>query len=115
MYLHPHNLYKGDICMTIEIFIIGLTACSLFTGLLTEAMKKMLNDANKDYKSNILAAICSVIVSVIVIVAYALITSTAITVPFVTSCVLLVILSWLCAMVGYDKVIQTIAQIMQKD
>ena len=100
--------------MTIELFIIGLTACSLFTGLLTEAVKKLLDDGGKSYRSNILAAICSVVVAAIAVVAYVLITSTPVTVPFVTSCVLLTIMSWLCAMVGYDKVIQTIEQIIAK-
>ena len=100
--------------MSIEIFLIGLMTCSLFTGLVTEAVKKLLDDSGKTYKSNILAAICAVAVAVIAIVAYTLIASVPISVMYITSCVLLTILSWLCAMVGYDKVIQTIAQIIQK-
>lgn len=100
--------------MTIEIFIIGLTACSLFTGLCTEAVKKLLDEANKTYRSNMLAAICSIITAAIATVAYTLISEIMVTVPFITSCVLLAIMSWLCAMVGYDKVRQTIEQILTK-
>lgn len=100
--------------MTIELFLIGLTICSLSTGLVVEAIKKMLNSSHINYNSNIIAAICSIIVATIVTTVYAINAHIIINVIYVTNSIVLVILSWLCSMVGYDKVVQTIKQIVSK-
>ena len=101
--------------MTLDIFILGIAVCSAFTALVTEAVKKMLEKDSKTYKSNVLAAICSIIVAAIVVVSYAILAEVQVTVQFVTLAILLCIFSWLCAMVGYDKVIQTIKQLTKKE
>lgn len=93
-----------------ELFATALVITSAITGLVTEALKKILDESEKKYKPNILAMIVSIVVSVCVIVGYVLYTDTAFTVQTAVVGVALIVLSWLCAMLGYDKVIQTISQ-----
>ena len=81
------------------------------TTLMTEAVKKWLDDLEFSYKPNILAGIQAIIVSVIVGTCWKVITGTKITPELIAWAVILIILSWLCAMVGYDKVKQTLLQI----
>ena len=101
--------------MTLEIFILGITICSAFTALVTEAVKKMFEKTEKPYNSNLIAAVCSIIVAAITVVVYAILSGIAVTTQFVTLAILLIIFSWLGAMVGYDKVIQTIKQLTTKE
>lgn len=93
--------------MTISIGSFILMVCAVMTGLIVEAIKKMVNVD----KPNILAAIVAVIVGIAVSVGYIILNH----IPFDTTAVLyvisIVVLSWLCAMLGFDKVVQTIAQI----
>ncbi|MCD7796818.1 MAG: hypothetical protein LUG95_04180 [Clostridiales bacterium] len=56
------------------------------------------------------AGIDATVVSVLVGVGYVLFTGIAFTTQVVISIVALVLMGWLCAMVGYDKVIQAISQ-----
>ena len=100
--------------MTLEVFIMGLTICSAATMLVTEAVKKMLENTSVKYNSNILAAICSVLVAVITTVVYGVLAKPEITAQFIVLGILLMIFSWIGAMVGYDKVVQTIRQILEK-
>lgn len=79
------------------------------TTLITEAIKKMVSD--EIYLKNILAAIVSVVVSIAVSVGYLILTHTAVTPEIIVYIITLIVLSWLCAMLGYDKVVQTLAQI----
>lgn len=97
--------------MTITIFILGITICSAFTALVTEAVKKMIGDKANP---NLIAAISSVIVALITATAYALLGNVPVDTTYIVAGILLVIFSWLGAMVGYDKLIQTIRQITGK-
>lgn len=82
------------------------------TSLITEALKTML--PNKEYSKNILAGIVAVVVSIAVSTGYLILSHTAISQEIIVYIVILIVLSWLCAMLGYDKVMQTIAQIRTK-
>ena len=82
------------------------------TSLITEALKTML--PNKEYSKNILAGIVAVVVSIAVSTGYLILSHTAISQEVIVYIVILIVLSWLCAMLGYDKVMQTIAQIRTK-
>lgn len=82
------------------------------TSLITEALKTMLQ--NKEYSKNILAGIVAVVVSIAVSIGYLILSHTAISQEIIVYIVILIVLSWLCAMLGYDKVMQTIAQIRTK-
>ena len=41
--------------MTLEIFLLGLMIVSIFTGLFTEGIKKLLDEMTVKYHSNFLA------------------------------------------------------------
>jgi uncharacterized membrane protein YkgB len=97
--------------MNAALFLTALLAVSLFTGLFTEAFKKLLDEAGKTYHSNALAGIVSVVLALLVCAGYVIVSGTAINAVFAVYVVALTLLSWLAAMVGYDKVIQAIAQI----
>lgn len=93
-----------------ETFIIGLIVISTFTSLATEAVKKTLTEYNKPYRANTLAGIIATVLSAAVGVCYLLVTNTAFTSQSIVYLVVMIFMSWLCAMVGYDKVIQAISQ-----
>jgi len=94
-----------------ELFATGLVLVSVITSLMTEAIKKLLDEQGKEYKPNVLAVIISICISILTVVGYVLYMGIAFTVQVAVIVVVLIILSFLCATVGYDKVIQTISQI----
>lgn len=96
--------------VNIEVFLLGMLVTSTLTGLVTEAIKKILAEHNKTYHANTLAGIVSVILSAAIGIGYVTITSASFNSQVVVCIVALMFTSWLCAMVGYDKVIQTIGQ-----
>lgn len=100
--------------MSLEIFLLGLLIVSIFTGLFTEGIKKWLDERGKKYYSNTLAGYISVALSAAVSVAYLILTETAFNAKVAVYLIALILLSWLSAMVGYDKVMQGIKQISEK-
>lgn len=97
--------------MNIEHFLMLLIGVSVFTALVTEAIKKMMDEYGKTYKSNILAGAVSVVLSVLAGAGYIVMAEAQINAKMAVILIALVLLSWLCAMVGYDKVMQAISQI----
>ena len=97
--------------MNFEIALMLLLVVATMTGLVTEAVKKVLQDGNISYKPNLLAGLVAVALSVGVGAAYIVLTETALNAQMAVYLIALVFLSWLSAMVGYDKVVQTISQI----
>lgn len=100
--------------ISFELFLIGLMFISTLTGLVTEAVKDILEEHNKTYKANTLAGLVSLILSVLVGIAYLILTNTTFTAQIIVYLVMMVFMSWLCAMVGYDKVVQAIGQFKTK-
>lgn len=98
-----------------EVFLFGLLMTSALTGLVTEAVKKILVEHNITYRANTLAGIVSLLLSAAIGAAYVVLTGTAFTSQIVVYLIAHVFMSWLCAMVGYDKVIQTISQFKTND
>lgn len=94
-----------------ELMVI-LMACSAFTILVTEAVKKTVGDV---LPSNILVAVVSVIVAGLICAGYVVMNDVSLTAKTWVEIIALIILSWLCAMCGFDKVKQTILQIGNKD
>lgn len=97
--------------MTISLFITILTAGSIISGVLTEAIKKFYINAGKKYSANIIALINAVVIGCGgTIMAYILIG-----IPFTATnivCVIGVMFAvWIGSMLGYDKVIQTVKQL----
>lgn len=95
---------------SLDTFLLCLLIISTFTSLTTEAVKNLLWSWNKSYQSNIIAGAASIVLSLITGVAYVIINGIAFTDEIVMCIIALVFLSWLCAMVGYDKVIQAASQ-----
>ena len=96
--------------VSMQAFIFGLMICSTLTALATEAVKKIMTEHNKTYYANTLAGIVSMVLSVGFSVGYILLNDLGFTTQTIVLSVALVFMSWLCAMVGYDKVIQAISQ-----
>ena len=97
-----------------EDFLMLLVLCSALTGLATEGVKNQLGEEKK-IPSNILAGIMSVVVQAIICTGYIILNYVVITPQIWVYIVGLVLLSWLCAMTSYDKVIQTIKQFGQTE
>ena len=96
--------------MTPHIFLLGLLVVSTLTSLATEGIKKWLQERNKKYYANALAGYVAIGLSILVTIGYTILTETAFDIKMVVYLVALMILSWLSAMCGYDKVIQAIGQ-----
>lgn len=97
--------------ISLEVFLLGLLITSTFTSLVTEGVKKLMAERNIEYYANTLVAIISVVLSAVISIGYIIVTGLACTAQVIVVVIALVILSWLCAMVGYDKVIQAICQL----
>lgn len=97
--------------MPIYFMTTALLVVTLVTNLTVEGIKKLLNETNKAYSSNVLAAITSVIVSCLVCVAYLVMNDISFNVKIVIEIIILMYLGFLTSTVGYDKVVQMIAQI----
>ena len=99
--------------MNLEVFLLMLLIVSVLTGLFTEGIKNWMKERDKTYYPNALAGYVAVALSVWVGAAYVIITNAALNAHMAVYLIALVLLSWLAAMVGYDKVIQAITQFKQ--
>lgn len=93
-----------------EIFLLGLFVVSTLTGLFTEGVKKVLTELKVNYHSNLLAGIVAFVLAAGVGVGYILLAEVGFTTQSIVYLVALAFSSWLCSMVGYDKVVQVISQ-----
>lgn len=96
--------------MNLQTFLLGLLIASTMTSLATEAVKTILVEKGKPYYANSLAGVVSLFVSSALGACYIVLTDTAFSAHVVVYMIALMFMSWLCAMVGYDKVIQAISQ-----
>ena len=96
--------------MNSGFLISALALISVLTSLTVEALKKLLGDKIKSY--NLLAAIVSVVLTILVSVGYLIYTGTTFTAQIGVIMAALVFLSFLAATVGYDKVMQMLKQII---
>jgi hypothetical protein len=99
--------------ITFQTFLVGLLITSTLTGLATEATKKILVEHNVVYRANSLAGMVALILSVLLGVGYIVFVGMTFTAQIVVYLLALVFMSWLCAMIGYDKVIQAVSQFKQ--
>ena len=98
--------------MSLHVFLIMLLICSVFTSLTVEGIKKMFTHGEAG-KANFIAAIVAVVLAIVIGIGYAIIFAVTVNATYVVLIIALCFLSWLCAMVGYDKVIQAISQITE--
>ncbi|HEX2935808.1 MAG TPA: hypothetical protein VHO72_10685 [Bacteroidales bacterium] len=96
--------------MNLEVFLMLLLIVSVLTGLTVEGVKKLLDERGKKYHANGLAGIVAIVLSAVVGIGYEILISGNLTATIAVYLLALVFLSWLCAMVGYDKVVQAISQ-----
>ena len=97
--------------MTLSVFLTLLLAVSIFTGLVVEGIKKFLDSKLKTYSSNLIAGIVSIVLGTAVGVFYCISAEIAFSANTIIMLIALVFLSWLSSMVGYDKIVQSLAQI----
>lgn len=99
--------------MTTTQFLILLSAFSVISGLVTEAVKKLVNDkANLSY--NIIALVVALVVGSFGTAIYYQLNFIEFTVNNIIYMVLMGFASGLCSMISYDKVKQAILQISGK-
>ena len=101
--------------MSLNVFLMLLLIISTFTGLVTEAIKKCLQERGKKYHANAMAGYVAAALSVAVGAAYVILVSAVINAQMVVYLIALIFMSWLAAMVGYDKVVQAISQFKYKE
>lgn len=104
-------VYTEGLSMNSSFLMIALVAIAVFTSLATEGVKKILDELKIKYAANILAAIVAVVLTVAASVGYIIYTGTAFTPRVGVEIAAMTFLAFLCATVGYDKVIQAIMQL----
>lgn len=97
--------------MTVTTFLILLTICAAITSLVTEGVKKILDDAKIGYASNILVLIVALIVGCGATALYYVNYQIPFNALNSVYLALMGVANWLGAMLGYDKVKQAIEQI----
>lgn len=97
--------------MTISFMTSALLAVSLLTNLTVEGIKKLLDESNVKYSSNVLAAIFSTILSGAVCAVYLIMNDVAFSVKIGVEIIVIMYLGFLISTVGYDKVVQMLKQL----
>lgn len=100
--------------MTVTMFLIILTVCATVTSLLTEGIKKFLNEIHVKYASNTLALFVALIVGCGATALYYVNYQVPFNALNSVYLALMGIANWIGAMVGYDKVKQAVSQIGAK-
>lgn len=96
--------------ISLDIFLFGLLIASTLTSLVTEAVKSVLKEHGIAYRANTLAGLVAVVLSAALSIGYFVLSDIAFDSKMIVCFVAMILMSWLCAMVGYDKVIQAISQ-----
>ena len=97
--------------MTLTIFMTLLIILAVCVSLITEAVKKFLDDAGAKYSANIVVLIVALLVGAGGTALMYLFMGIAFTPPNIVCMVLMAVAVWVGAMVGYDKVIQMMEQL----
>ena len=105
------TVHREGLNMNGSFVVSALVAIAVFTSLTVEGIKKILDELGKKYSANILAAIVAVVLTIAASAGYIIYTSTPLTPQVLVEAVAMTFLAFLCATVGYDKVVQAIKQI----
>lgn len=97
--------------MPISFMTTALLVVSLLTNLIVEGVKKLLNESGKNYSSNVLAAILSIVLSCGVCIVYLIMNDISFSMKIGVEIAVLMYLGFLVSTVGYDKVLQMLKQI----
>lgn len=101
--------------MTVAVFLVILTVCAAVTSLFTEGVKKFLDKQKVVYESNVLVLIIALIVGCGATALYYVNYDVPFNALNSVYLALMGVANWLGAMLGYDKVRQTIAQIGKRE
>ncbi|WP_099467720.1 hypothetical protein [Konateibacter massiliensis] len=99
--------------MTINLFLLLLTAFSTLTTLVVEAIKNLTTD-KVNYSTNVLALIVALIVGIVGTATYYQLTGIVFDLNNIIYMLLIGLASALVSMTSYDKVKQAIEQIISK-
>lgn len=99
--------------MDLSFLTTALIAVSLLTNLTVEGLKKLMDEREMTYSSNLLAAVTSIIIAAAIFGGYMIMNDIAFTVKIAVQIVVLMYLAFLSSTVGYDKIIQTLKQIKE--
>ena len=97
--------------MTVEIFLTLLVALSTITSLATTGVKKLLDESNKNYSSNALVFIVACVVGGLGTCAFYLLNGYEWNIVNIVYIFMMIPANAFGAMLGYDKVVQTIKQV----
>lgn len=97
--------------MTVALFFIIFAACSVATGLITEAIKRLISDRTP----NLIALITGLITGCGGTAVYYVFENIPFTVVNIVAMALMGVAVSIGAMIGYDKVVQGIKQIVSRE
>jgi len=101
--------------MSVTLFITILTIGGMVTALITEAIKKMYANMNKQYSANIIALVNAIVVGCGGTAVVYMLMGIPWSVNNIICLVLMAIAVWIASMLGFDKVLQTVKQIAAID
>lgn len=99
--------------MTFEIFTILAFLIAIVTAFATEGIKKWLTEKKITYAANALAGEVAVALSIVISIGYMILVEAAFNAKMAVILIALAFVSWLGAMIGYDKVKQLFEQFRQ--
>lgn len=97
--------------MSVDMFLFLMLVVSVLTGLFVEAIKKVLDSVGMKCNANLISGVVATVLAVCIDTGYIIMTDAAMNSKMAVMLIALVLLSWLCAMVGYDKVMQAVTQL----
>ena len=97
--------------MTTTLFLTLMVFLAIAVSLITEAVKKLLDELLITYSSNVVVLIVSAIVGVGGTAIAYLFLDIAFTLPNIACMILMAVSVWVGSMIGYDKVLQMIEQV----
>ena len=101
--------------MTTSTLFTALALLSAFTSLTTQGIKKLLDEAGKTYAPNLLAVIVSFVLTLGTSICYIIFNDIALTGKVIVEIIALIYMTFLCATCGFDKVKETIIEILGSD
>lgn len=105
---------SAEILVTLSFFLIALGISSSFTSLAVQALKKVFGETWKKLPTNIVTSIVSLIIALGLSFGYAVLKDIGIDKYFIVWVIAYTGCTWLAAMLGYDKIKQTIEQKFKK-
>lgn len=101
--------------MTVTLFLTILTIGAVASGLLTQAIKQWYINAKKDYSANVIALADAIIIGCGGTAVTYMLMGVPWTVNNIICMFIMGICVWIGSMIGYDKIIQLVKQIGDKE